>query len=92
MVSITIDPEHDTPARLADYARKYEAGKQWRFLTGDLEDVRTVQKAFDVYRANKMWHEPFSFLRAAPQEPWVRLGGFMSAAELAAEIRQLGAK
>src|SRR5689334_721484 len=31
--SITIDPEHDTPAVLAEYAAKYRAGPGWLFLT-----------------------------------------------------------
>src|SRR3954447_5853833 len=32
--SITIDPEHDTPAVLKAYAAKYQAGPGWTFLTG----------------------------------------------------------
>src|SRR5689334_12910653 len=31
--SITIDPDHDTPAVLAEYAAKYRAGPGWLFLT-----------------------------------------------------------
>ena len=30
MVSISIDPEQDTPERLRDYARKFDAGPQWQ--------------------------------------------------------------
>lgn len=32
--SITIDPEHDTPAVLKEYAEKYHTGPGWLFLTG----------------------------------------------------------
>ena len=32
--SISIDPEHDTPAELKAYAEKYHAGPGWTFLTG----------------------------------------------------------
>lgn len=88
MISISIDPEHDTPPRLADYARRFRAGPRWRFLTGDLADVAAVQKAFAAYRPNKMQHQPLTFLRAAPSEPWVRLDGFLSAAELVDEVRR----
>ena len=36
LVSFSVDPEWDTPAVLADYARRYGAVReQWRFLTGD---------------------------------------------------------
>jgi protein SCO1/2 len=89
LLSISIDPEFDTPARLRDYARRFKAGPRWRFLTGSREDVAAVQKAFGVYRANKMWHEPLTFLRPAPGEPWVRLAGPLGAAELVAEVRRL---
>ncbi len=88
-VSISIDPEFDTPERLRDYARRFDAGPEWTFLTGGRDDVAAVQKAFDTYRPNKMQHEPLTFLRAAPGEPWVRLAGTPTPAELAAEIRGL---
>lgn len=89
LVSISIDPEFDTPARLRDYARRFNAGPRWRFLTGSREDVAAVQKAFGAYRPNKMWHEPLTFLRPASGESWVRLAGPMSAEELVAEFRRL---
>ncbi|HEX6862854.1 MAG TPA: SCO family protein [Thermoanaerobaculia bacterium] len=88
MVSITIDPEHDTPGRLREYARRFRAGPQWKFFTGSLDDVVAVQKAFGVYRSDKMQHEPSTFLRAAPG-PWVRLTGHAGADDLVAELRGL---
>jgi len=92
MLSISIDPEHDTPPRLAEYARRFGAGPRWRFLTGELDDVVAVQKAFAAYQANKMQHRPLTFLRGSPAAPWVRLDGFLSAAELVAEVRRPGAR
>lgn len=88
LVSISIDPEHDTPARLREYARRFRAGPRWLFLTGSLDDVVAVQKAFGVYRSDKMQHEPSTFLRAAPG-PWVRLTGDAGADDLIAEMRKL---
>jgi protein SCO1/2 len=39
-VSFTVDPEHDTPAKLLDYAKQYGADNdRWRFLTGDKDKV-----------------------------------------------------
>ena len=89
MVSISIDPEHDTPAKLHAYAKKYQADTQWRFYTGELNDMIRVQKAFDVYRGNKMNHIPVTFLRQSSDAPWVRLDGFASAQDLMREYRQL---
>ena len=92
MISISIDPEHDTPERLREYARKYKAGRQWLFLTGGLDRIIAVQKAFDAYRGNKMRHEPLTFLRAAPGKSWVRLDGLTSATQLVAEYRRLASQ
>lgn len=42
-VSITCDPENDTPEQLREYARMFTSDEQgWLFLTGDLE---TIEKA-----------------------------------------------
>jgi protein SCO1/2 len=34
LVSLSVDPAHDTPAVLASYAEHYGAGPNWLFLTG----------------------------------------------------------
>jgi protein SCO1/2 len=87
MVSVSIDPEQDTPARLAQYARRYEAGPQWSFYTGAIDaDVR-VQRAFDVYRGEKMNHTPATLYRPAPGQPWVRLDGFVTPDAVLVELR-----
>jgi cytochrome oxidase Cu insertion factor (SCO1/SenC/PrrC family) len=42
-VSITVNPERDTPERLRDYASKYTSSPdQWLFLTGDLTYIRRI--------------------------------------------------
>ena len=89
MISVSIDPEQDTPPRLREYARKFKAGTQWLFLTGDVDDIVAVRKSFDAYGNNKMRHEPLTFLRAAPGKPWVRLDGLLSAAQLLTEYKRL---
>jgi len=43
-ISISVDPDHDRPEVLAEYARKWEVGPEarWRFLTGEREAVRNL--------------------------------------------------
>ena len=82
MVSISIDPEYDTPEKLSEYAERFHAGSNWVFYTGNLPDIVTVQKAFDVYRGDKMNHPPVSFMRVGPDAPWVRFEGFASIEDL----------
>jgi protein SCO1/2 len=42
--SISIDPEHDTPAVLKEYAEKYHVGPGWLFLTGKEADIKLISK------------------------------------------------
>jgi protein SCO1/2 len=88
MVSISIDPEQDTPAVLEAYRAKFDAGPQWKMLTGWLDDSVLVQRAFDVYRGDKMNHQPATFLRTRQGQPWVRLEGSATAADVLREYRQ----
>lgn len=89
IISVSIDPEFDTPKRLQRYAKNYEAGRDWTFLTGDERSIVALQRAFDVYRGDKMNHRPTTFLRASDDQPWVRLEGFTTAADLVREYRSL---
>ena len=43
MVSITLQPEHDTPEVLAAYARTYGVGPGWLFLTGRPQDIERLR-------------------------------------------------
>jgi protein SCO1/2 len=45
LVSFTVDPEHDTPAVLAQYAIRYHAEPgRWRFLTGPREELNHLAR------------------------------------------------
>ncbi len=47
LLTITFDPERDTPETLASYASRWQAeGMGWRFLTGSPEDIRRVCALF----------------------------------------------
>ncbi len=49
LVTITVDPEHDTPPVLDDYAKRAGADpKRWKFLTGDPKAVADVVERFGV--------------------------------------------
>jgi protein SCO1/2 len=86
LVSISIDPEQDTPARLSEYAKKFKAGDGWQFYTGTAKASIELQKAFKTYRGDKMNHLQIILYRIAPGKPWVRLEGFASADDLIREF------
>jgi protein SCO1/2 len=89
MMSISIDPEQDTPARLREYARKFHAGPEWHYYTGTVAASIAAQKAFDVYRGEKMSHTPVTLMRSAPGKPWLRIEGFVTPDELVDDYQKL---
>ncbi len=49
IVSITLDPEHDSPAELAKYAKSHDAdGNGWIFLTGTRAQIDQVLALFKL--------------------------------------------
>ncbi|MHB8726439.1 MAG: SCO family protein [Casimicrobiaceae bacterium] len=86
LMSITIDPEQDSPGRLREYAKTFNAGPEWQHYGGTLAASQAVQRAFDVYRGSKMDHVPATLIRPAPGAPWTRIEGFATADQLLAEL------
>ena len=93
MVSVSIDPENDTPAKLKDYAKRFTVGSQWKLLTGSLNNSIAVQKAFGVFAGDKMDQKPATFLKAkGSANSWVRLDGLVDAQEILKEFDKLGSR
>ena len=88
LVSISIDPEHDTPKVLKAYLKKYKAKPGWDFLTGSREDIHLVTKTFTAYTADKMQHYPLTFVYSPVQDRWFRIDGLVATAELMEEYQK----
>ena len=49
LVSFTVDPVHDTPPVLAEYARHYRVDpSRWSFLTGDMPALNNIGMGFKL--------------------------------------------
>jgi len=49
LVSVSVDPERDDPATLAEYAETLEADTQrWWFLTGEKDQIRELARSLQV--------------------------------------------
>jgi protein SCO1/2 len=49
IVSISVDPDTDTPPVLKEYAQRFKARPGWSFLTGKRQDVETVLHKIGQY-------------------------------------------
>ncbi len=88
LVSITIDPENDTPKVLKEYLAKYRAKPGWDFLTGSRADIDRVMRAFDAYIPDKMSHYQLTLIRSPRDGKWTRIKELVSGADLLAECRE----
>jgi protein SCO1/2 len=74
--SITIDPEHDTPAVLKEYGEKFHAGPGWFFLTGEQADIELISKKLGIYSApnssNPDGHLPYLLVGNEATGQWMR--------------------
>lgn len=86
LVSITVDPLRDTPARLKAYSAMHEAGSGWRWLTGKKSDVDSVLKTFGAYTPDPESHPAMVMIGDVGGRTWTRLYGFPSVAEIRAQI------
>lgn len=89
LISITIDPENDTPKVMSAYLKRYRAKPGWDFLTGTRADIDAVMRAFDAYIPDKMSHYPLNLIRNPKDGSWVRLFGILSSKEFMEEYQNV---
>ncbi len=66
LVSISVDPGRDTPARLKAYAARHHAGPGWTWLTGGRGTVEQVLRGMGAYTPNFANHPPWSSWATGP--------------------------
>lgn len=92
LVSITLDPANDTPAQLAAWGKRFDAGPAWTLLTGSQQDIDEVLKAMTVFTVAKEDHAPIVLLGNDSTGMWVRAYGLSSPTVLISTLdRLLGA-
>jgi protein SCO1/2 len=82
LVSITVDPEVDTPVRLKEYARKFHAGPGWIFLTGKKENLDWALYKLGQYVETKDDHKTIFIIGNEPTGLWKKAFGMANLAEL----------
>ncbi|MDF3935211.1 SCO family protein [Pseudomonas citronellolis] len=91
LVSISVDPQRDTPQRLLDYSRRYHAGPGWRWLTGEPVAVDDTLKALGAWSADYESHPPLIMVGDGRSDRWTRFYGFTDPAVLQAKVAELQA-
>jgi protein SCO1/2 len=89
LISITIDPEHDSVKVLDNYQKRYRAKPGWSFLTGSREDVLRIMQSFSAYTKNRMGYYPMVFIYNPIKRQWIQIEGNLSVTELIDEYRKV---
>ena len=92
LITVTVDPVRDTPARLKEYAGKLGAGDGWSWLTGAKPQVDEVLKVFGAYNANFLEHPPLVVVGDAKSGKWLRFYGFPNPDQLVKAVEDLSAE
>jgi cytochrome oxidase Cu insertion factor (SCO1/SenC/PrrC family) len=85
LVSISVDPGRDTPARLKAYAARHHAKQGWTWLTGGRGTVEQVLRGMGAYTPNFADHPPM-VLVGDGSGGWTRLNGFPGQATIVAQV------
>lgn len=75
LISVSVDPETDTPARLAEWSKRFGAGPGWTLVTGAPADIDLLLKAFGVYTSEPGSHSPSAFIADTRRGIWRKVDG-----------------
>ena len=82
LVSMSVDPETDTPVRLKEYSRRFHARPGWIFLTGKKENVDWALYKLGQYVETKDGHTNILIIGNEPKGLWKKAFGLAKADEL----------
>ena len=86
LVSITVDPANDTPAKLKAYARTMNARPGWYFLTGTREQVNAALQKIGQYSESRDGHTNVMIVGNEKTGLWKKAFGLAKTADILAVV------
>ncbi len=86
LISVSIDPVTDTPARLKQWRARFRGGDGWTLVTGSKQDIDRLLKMLRVFAADIDTHAPFVIL-GSDQQGWRYVNGLTPPEKLLAMLR-----
>ena len=86
LISLTVDPEVDTPEVLKKYAAQWNARPGWKFLTGSQEEVAAALKKIGQYVDDRETHKNLILVGNDRTGLWKKLFGLAKAADIQASV------
>lgn len=82
IVSVSVDAENDTPARMKDWADKFHTGPGWTLLSGNRAEVDTLLKSLGLFVELRQRHQSALMIGNAASG-WVRVSSWTPSEKLA---------
>jgi protein SCO1/2 len=88
LISISVDPLVDTPARLKEWSHQFgHVGTHWVLLTGRKDDVDHLLKALEIFTPDKVEHTPVVLIGSGGTTQWSRASALSPPTRLAELMR-----
>jgi protein SCO1/2 len=88
-ISVSVDPEGDTPEKLKSYAAMFHAQPGWTFVTGTRAQLEPIWRAFGVPMGAKEDHTATVVIGNDARHDWTYGSGLTSADKLVAVIQSV---
>ena len=89
LLSISVDPSHDTPAKMRAYAKRMSAKRGWYFLSGDTKNVETALAKLGLATETKEGHKAVVIIGNEPKGVWKKAFGLAGSDDVVDLVRQV---
>jgi protein SCO1/2 len=89
LVSLTVDPVRDTPARFKEYSEHFAPKAGWLWLTGDISNVAAALQSFGIHITNPENHPGQILVGDAKSGRWTRLYDIDKPQQVLAKVDEL---
>jgi protein SCO1 len=92
LITVTVDPVNDTPERLLEFSKRFNAASGWEFITGERQVISELLKNLGVYSADRNNHSNIVIVGNDTKHRWTRLYGFPQADEIITALKNVTGK
>jgi len=88
IVSVSVDAENDTPARMKEWGEKFHIGTGWTLLSGNRAEVDTLLKSLGLFVELRQRHQSALMIGSAATG-WVRISSWTPSEKLARLVESM---
>ncbi len=92
LISVSVDPEHDTPAALRAFGEKFGRREGWTLVTGERVEIDRLLRHFAVLSQAKITHTAMLVIGNDRSGTWTRAYGLASSGSIAKTIAEVSSK